>query len=223
MRHAASLIAAVARSPLAQRRRRGAAVGGCPVFPPDNPWNQRVDRLPVQRNSDAIVRSIGLGDTMHADFGSGLWDGGPIGIPFVTVGGAPAQGARVASTTPTSRIAAAIRSRPRVPIEGGPQRGRRPSRDRRRPQALPALRAVRRLPATAAQLDAPARARSGTCAPTGCARAAGPRRTPPACRSCPGWPATTRSSAAGSTTRCASRPSARAARSSTRPGTSPPT
>ena len=23
---------------------------------------------------------------MHADFGSGLWDGGPIGIPFVTVG-----------------------------------------------------------------------------------------------------------------------------------------
>jgi hypothetical protein len=64
-----------------------ATVAGCPVFPPSNPWNQRVDRLPVQRNSDAIVRSIGLQDTMHADFGSGLWDGGPIGIPFVTVGG----------------------------------------------------------------------------------------------------------------------------------------
>jgi hypothetical protein len=62
-------------------------VGGCPVFPPDNAWNQRVDRLPVQRNSDAIVRSIGATDTMHADFGSGLWAGGPIGIPFVTVGG----------------------------------------------------------------------------------------------------------------------------------------
>jgi hypothetical protein len=40
----------------------------------------------VARNSDAIVRSIGLDATMHADFGSGLWDGGPIGIPFVTVG-----------------------------------------------------------------------------------------------------------------------------------------
>jgi len=65
-----------------------ARVGGCPVFPPNNPWNQRVDRLPLHRNSDAIVRSIGLGETMHADFGSGLWDGGPIGIPFVTVGGA---------------------------------------------------------------------------------------------------------------------------------------
>ena len=45
-----------------------------------------MDGLPVLPNSDAIVRSIGLGDTMHADFGSGLWDGGPIGIPFVTVG-----------------------------------------------------------------------------------------------------------------------------------------
>jgi hypothetical protein len=61
-------------------------VGGCPVFPPNNPWNQRVDRLPVLDNSDAIVRSIGATETMHADFGSGLWDGGPIGIPFVTVG-----------------------------------------------------------------------------------------------------------------------------------------
>jgi hypothetical protein len=61
-------------------------VGGCPVFPKSNPWNQRVDKLPVASNSHAIVRSIGLSDTMHADFGSGLWDGGPIGIPFVTVG-----------------------------------------------------------------------------------------------------------------------------------------
>jgi hypothetical protein len=61
-------------------------IGGCPVFPKSNPWNQRVDHLPVAGNSDAIVRSIGAGDTMHADFGSGLWDGGPIGIPFVTVG-----------------------------------------------------------------------------------------------------------------------------------------
>jgi hypothetical protein len=80
------VLAAVAALALAAPA--GAApVGGCPVFPRNNPWNQRVDRLPVLRNSDAIVRSIGATDTMHADFGSGLWDGGPIGIPFVTVGG----------------------------------------------------------------------------------------------------------------------------------------
>jgi len=61
-------------------------IGGCPVFPRDNAWNQRVDELPVLPNSDAIVRSIGWSSTMHPDFGSGLWEGGPIGIPLVTVG-----------------------------------------------------------------------------------------------------------------------------------------
>jgi hypothetical protein len=58
----------------------------CPIFPPDNHWNLRVDRLPVHPSSDAIVRSIGLDEHVHADFGSGLWEGGPIGIPFTTVG-----------------------------------------------------------------------------------------------------------------------------------------
>jgi hypothetical protein len=63
----------------------------CPIFPPDNHWNQRVDRLPVHPNSDAIVRSIGLDQHMHADFGSGLWEGGPIGIPYTTVKRAQAR------------------------------------------------------------------------------------------------------------------------------------
>jgi hypothetical protein len=57
----------------------------CPVFPASNPWNQRVDRLPVAADSDAIVASIGLDDHVHADFGSGLWEGGPIGIPITVV------------------------------------------------------------------------------------------------------------------------------------------
>ena len=58
----------------------------CPIFPKENHWNLPVDRLPLHPNSDAIVRAIGAGDTMHADFGSGLWEGAPIGIPFTTVG-----------------------------------------------------------------------------------------------------------------------------------------
>jgi hypothetical protein len=58
----------------------------CPVFPKTSPWNQRVDHLPVAANSDAIVASIGVDDHVHADFGSGLWDGGPIGIPITVVG-----------------------------------------------------------------------------------------------------------------------------------------
>jgi hypothetical protein len=60
---------------------------GCPVFPASNPWNQRVDRLPVAPNSDAVIASIGLADHVHADFGSGLWNGGPIGIPVTVVRG----------------------------------------------------------------------------------------------------------------------------------------
>ncbi len=58
----------------------------CPVFPRSNAWNQRVDHLPVATNSAQIIRSIGPGGGLHADFGSGLWEGAPIGIPITVVG-----------------------------------------------------------------------------------------------------------------------------------------
>jgi len=57
----------------------------CPVFPRSNAWNQRVEKLPVAADSATLVRSIGLNTGVHADFGSGNWDGGPIGIPFDVV------------------------------------------------------------------------------------------------------------------------------------------
>ena len=60
-------------------------LAGCPVFPATNAWNQRVDQLPVASNSAAIVNSIGPAKGMHADFGSGLWEGGRIGIPYDVV------------------------------------------------------------------------------------------------------------------------------------------
>jgi hypothetical protein len=59
---------------------------GCQVFPRTNQWNQRVDKLPVAARSAAIVRSIGLTTGLHPDFGSGTYNGGPIGIPYTTVG-----------------------------------------------------------------------------------------------------------------------------------------
>jgi hypothetical protein len=62
-----------------------AAIAGCPLFGPSFTTNQRVDRLPVAADSGAIVRSIGLGDHFHADFGSGRWEGSPIGIPYNVV------------------------------------------------------------------------------------------------------------------------------------------
>lgn len=59
----------------------------CTVFPSDNPWNQPVDQLPVASDSAALVRSIGIDASAHADFGSGNYDGGPIGVPYKVVSG----------------------------------------------------------------------------------------------------------------------------------------
>jgi hypothetical protein len=58
----------------------------CPVFPTSSVWNQRIDRLPVAAGSNAIITSIGATRTLHADFGSALWEGSPIGIPITVVG-----------------------------------------------------------------------------------------------------------------------------------------
>jgi hypothetical protein len=57
----------------------------CPVFPRDNHWNVRIDGLPVAAGSERLVRSIGLDRPVHPDFGSGLYEGRPIGIPYTTV------------------------------------------------------------------------------------------------------------------------------------------
>ncbi|MEO8692152.1 MAG: hypothetical protein ABI658_01470 [Acidimicrobiales bacterium] len=64
----------------------GSTIGGCPAFPTDNYWHADVSGLPVHPNSAAYVASIGASSGLKADFGSGLWEGGPIGIPFVSVG-----------------------------------------------------------------------------------------------------------------------------------------
>jgi len=75
---AAVLAPAVGASPLPE-------APACPVFPTSSVWNKPVHRLPLQKNSTTIVRAIGAGLNVHADFGSGLWDGGPIGIPVTVV------------------------------------------------------------------------------------------------------------------------------------------
>ena len=64
---------------------RGPHVRKCPVFPRSNHWNKRVDRLPVHPRSRELMRSIGLDAYLHPDFGSGRYEGAPIGIPYRTV------------------------------------------------------------------------------------------------------------------------------------------
>lgn len=60
-------------------------IENCAVFPADNIWNQKVDALPVHSKSNAYIKSIGADKKIKADFGSGLWEGGPIGIPFQVI------------------------------------------------------------------------------------------------------------------------------------------
>jgi hypothetical protein len=58
---------------------------GCPLFPETNVWNKPVGQLPLRSNSRKVVRAIGARLPVHADFGAGLWEGAPIGIPTTVV------------------------------------------------------------------------------------------------------------------------------------------
>jgi hypothetical protein len=69
----------------------GPAIANCPIFPANNIWNARVDSLPVHAMSEAWINSIGRHEGFHMDFGSGEWDGGPIGIPYNVISGSSVQ------------------------------------------------------------------------------------------------------------------------------------
>lgn len=62
-------------------------IGGVGIFPDDHVWNVPADTLPVDACSSAYVQTIGTSAYVHADFGSGLWAGNPIGIPYNIVSG----------------------------------------------------------------------------------------------------------------------------------------
>ncbi|HET9102201.1 MAG TPA: hypothetical protein VFN55_02510 [Solirubrobacteraceae bacterium] len=62
----------------------GPTIAGCRVLPADNPWNQRVDRLPAARDSAALIAEIGLSAPVHPDFGT-VYAGAPNGIPVTVV------------------------------------------------------------------------------------------------------------------------------------------
>jgi hypothetical protein len=71
----------------------GQTPADCPILPPNNIWNRRIDRAPLVANSAAYVTSIGAGVGLHADFGSRFYEEKPFGIPFVRVpAGQPAVG-----------------------------------------------------------------------------------------------------------------------------------
>ncbi len=99
-------------------------IDGCPMLPADNIWNTRVDSLPVDPRSDAYVQTIGAAITVHPDFGSGLWDGGRIGIPYAVVDGAQPR-VDLSFQWPGESDAGPYPIPTDAPIEGPPGRGDR--------------------------------------------------------------------------------------------------
>ena len=55
---------------------------GCQVFPADSIFNTPIDTLPVHPSSSTWLNTVGLTRGLKADFGSGMWNNAPIGIPI---------------------------------------------------------------------------------------------------------------------------------------------
>jgi hypothetical protein len=70
---------------------QNASLNGFVPFPSSNLWNTNIANAPVDPNSAALINFIGGSVGLHADFGSGEYDGSNIGIPFVVVDSTQAQ------------------------------------------------------------------------------------------------------------------------------------
>ena len=95
----------------------GASLGGKRVLPADNPWNTPVDQAGVDPNSASLIASIGLGTTLHPDFGA-HWPKGPFGIPYVVVKGSQKK-VRVSFTYASESDKGKYPIPKNAPIEGG--------------------------------------------------------------------------------------------------------
>ena len=91
----------------------------CPIFPSNNPWNERVDRLPVARDSVTLIASIGLDRSVHPDFGT-VYAGAPNGIPYAIVS-KHTRRVPVHFDYATESDKGPYPLPPDAPIEGGPQ------------------------------------------------------------------------------------------------------
>jgi hypothetical protein len=81
----AGVLVAVTTPPAVASTIPGAAP--CRTAPADSYWHADVRGLPVHPKSATWVASAGATKSLHPDFGAGLYEGAPIGIPFVTVPG----------------------------------------------------------------------------------------------------------------------------------------
>lgn len=98
----------------------GAALNGAQPFPASNAWNQDISACPVDPDSDKLIAEIGVDRGLHPDFGSGTYNGAPIGIPYVVVSGTQDKVAMQWTAYGDESDAGPYPVPPNAPIEGGP-------------------------------------------------------------------------------------------------------
>ncbi len=89
----------------------------CPIFPASNPWNDRVDQLPVAAGSSNYIAAIGLDRPVHPDFGT-VYNGAPNGIPYTVVSNRQRR-VRVRFQYASESDRGPYPIPPNAPIEGG--------------------------------------------------------------------------------------------------------
>jgi hypothetical protein len=93
----AGVVALAFSAPVAAQICSGMAPGqltslnGFVPFPASNAWNTDISAMPVDPNSANLIAYIGATKPVHPDFGSGLYSGQSIGIPYQIVTGAQAK------------------------------------------------------------------------------------------------------------------------------------
>ncbi|MBP2035196.1 hypothetical protein [Streptomyces avidinii] len=97
----------------------GRQAASCPTAPSDSFWHAPVDGLPVHPGSDRYVASIGAAEPLHPDFGSGLVEGRPFGIP-ITVSDTTVPESEVTFDYPEESDPTGYRIPPNARVENGP-------------------------------------------------------------------------------------------------------
>ncbi|HVF44432.1 MAG TPA: hypothetical protein VM936_15515 [Pyrinomonadaceae bacterium] len=97
----------------------GASLNGKRVFPADNDWNRDISNDAVDPNSANLIASIGLGASLHPDFGT-VWNGAPNGIPYVVVSGSQGRVQINFNAFGDESDPGPYPVPPNAPVEGGP-------------------------------------------------------------------------------------------------------
>lgn len=96
-----------------------AGLGGKRLLPDDSPWHEDISQSPVDPRSEKILARAGLDKNLKADFGT-VWEGAPIGIPYVVVSGTQKK-VPVTFKWADESDAGPYPIPPNAPIEGGPK------------------------------------------------------------------------------------------------------